>query len=47
MLDGGSFMRAGWVHDLKLHPFTSSGGNTRKFVVMGKVRIYIYIYIYI
>ena len=39
MLDGGSFMRAGWVHDLKLHPFTSSGdGDTRKFVIMGKVR---------
>lgn len=40
MLDGGSFMRAGWVHDLKLHPFTTlgGGGDTRKFVIMGKVR---------
>ena len=40
MLDGSSFMRAGWVHSLKLHPFTASGGggDTRKFVIVIKVR---------
>ena len=35
MLDGGCFMRAGWVHQLKLYPYSFSEGD--KFVVMGKV----------
>ena len=42
MLDGGSFMRAGWVHDIKLHPFTVSGDHgANRFIIMGKVRIFI------
>lgn len=35
MLDGGCFMRAGWVHQLKLYRFSVSDGD--RFVVMGKV----------
>ena len=32
MLDSGNFVRAGWVHGLRLHMFEES-----KFVGMGKV----------
>ena len=42
MLDGGSFMKSGWVHELKLHTFSSEG---RRFVVMAKVILMI-IYCY-
>ena len=35
MLDGGSFLNAGWVHNLKLHQF-SSDGDVRSSI-MGKV----------
>ena len=38
MLDGDCFMKAGWVHCLKLHAFTVATGNQR-FVIMGKVII--------
>ena len=34
MLDGGSFMKSGWVHELKLHTFFSEG---TRFVVMAKI----------
>ncbi|XP_065891478.1 uncharacterized protein [Dysidea avara] len=36
MLDGGCFMRAGWVHQLKLCPFSNREGEA--FVAMGKVK---------
>ena len=36
MLDSEGFVKAGWVHDLLLHKFTTSDG-TIKFVVKGKV----------
>ena len=35
MLDSDGFVRAGWVHDLRLHQFSTS--NDVKFVVKGKV----------
>ena len=35
MLDGGNFLRAGWVHGLKLHQYRSD--KVVKYVVMGKV----------
>ena len=35
MLDGGCFMRAGWVHDLKIYPYSEADEN--RFVIMGKV----------
>jgi len=35
MRDGGCFMRAGWVHQLKLYPFSISEGE--RFIAMGKV----------
>ena len=35
MLDGGCFMRAGWVHDLKIYPYSEVDEN--RFVIMGKV----------
>ena len=38
MLDSEGFVKAGWVHDLLLHKFTTSDG-TIKFVVKGKVMI--------
>ena len=37
MLDGGCFMRAGWVHDLKIYPFSEADENRSRFVIMGKV----------
>ena len=37
MLDGGSFMKAGWVHELNLHTFSSTKGT--RFVVMAKVNL--------
>ena len=36
MLDSEGFVRAGWVHDLVLHKFSTTG-NVMKFVVKGKV----------
>ena len=33
MLDGGSYMKSGWVYGLKLHAFSSEG---TQFVVMAK-----------
>ena len=35
MIDGGCFMRAGWVHQLKLSPYSNHEGEA--FVAMGKV----------
>ena len=35
MLDGGNFVKSGWVHSLKLHQFKGSDGWN--FVIMGKV----------
>ena len=35
MLEGGCFMRAGWVHQLKRYPYSVPEGD--RFVVMGKV----------
>ena len=35
MLDGGCFMRAGWVHDLKIYPYSEVDEN--RFVIKGKV----------
>ena len=35
MLNGGCFMRAGWVHDLKIYPYSVVDEN--RFVIMGKV----------
>lgn len=37
MLDSQGFVRAGWVHDLRLHKFSTSQGT--KYVVKGKVNI--------
>ena len=36
MLDGDSFVKAGWILNLRLHQFVSS--DKLKFVVMGKVK---------
>ena len=36
MLDGGSFMKSGWVHELKFYTFSSEG---TRFVVMAKVTL--------
>ena len=35
MLDGGNFVKSGWVYSLKLHQF--KGPDGRNFVIMGKV----------
>ena len=37
MLDGGSFMKSGWVHEVKLHHYNTA--DNRRFVVMGKVNL--------
>ena len=38
MLDGGSFMQAGWVHGLKLYKFSVARRATReRIVAMAKV----------
>jgi len=37
MLDGDNFLKAGWVHNLRLHQFTCNDGLL--FVVMGKVNV--------
>ena len=37
MLDSDCFVKAGWVHDLRLHQFKSSGDEV-KFLVMAKVQ---------
>ena len=36
MLDSDGFVKAGWVHDLRLHQFSSADGV--KFVIKGKVK---------
>ena len=36
MLDGDCFLKAGWIHNLRLYRFVSS--NDLRFVVMGKVK---------
>jgi len=36
MVDSDGFVRAGWVHDLRLHQFSTAAGV--KFVVKGKVK---------
>ncbi len=35
MLDGNNFLKAGWVHGLKLHEYKVT--EESKFVIMGKV----------
>ncbi len=35
MLDGNNFVKAGWVHGLKLHEYSITEGS--RFVIMGKV----------
>jgi len=35
MLDGQRFLKAGWVHALKLHVFT--GKSKERYLIMGKV----------
>ena len=37
MLDGNSFIFAGWVHDLLLHTFQLSEPNTVRYLIKGKV----------
>ena len=37
MLDGDSFIKAGWVHNLRLYQFSSA--DDLRFVVMGKVNV--------
>ena len=37
MLDGQRFLKAGWVHALKLHAFTGQGKE--RYLIMGKVSI--------
>ena len=39
MLDGGCFIRAGWVHELKIYCYTAE--EEQRFVVMGKVRLWL------
>ncbi len=39
MLDSEGFMRAGWVHDLKLHHMKDDSDRVKKFIVMAKVCI--------
>ena len=39
MLDSEGFVKAGWVHDLKLYQFKTSSGNAEKCVAMAKLRI--------
>lgn len=36
MLDSEGFVKAGWVHRLRLHEFDSA--DTQKFVIMGEVK---------
>ena len=35
MLDGNNFVRAGWVHALKLHQYQTAA--YKRFLVMGKL----------
>ena len=37
MLDGNNFVRAGWVHALKLHQYQTAA--YKRFLVMGKVSL--------
>ncbi len=39
MLDSEGFVKAGWVHDLKLHQVKHDGDGIKKFVVMARVCI--------
>ena len=36
MLDGDCFLKAGWIHNLRLYRFVSS--NNVRYVIMGKVK---------
>lgn len=38
MVGGDSFVKAGWVHNLRAHPFQHS--NEERLLVMGKVSIH-------
>ena len=40
MLDSEGFVKAGWVHSLKLHEFQFNGSI--KYVIMGEVSCYLY-----
>ena len=40
MLDGDSFIKAGWVHNLRLYQFSSA--DDLRFVVMEKVNVILY-----
>ena len=40
MLDGDSFIKVGWVHNLRLYQFSSA--DDLRFVVMGKVNVILY-----
>ncbi len=42
MLDSEGFVKAGWVHDLKLHQVKHNGDGITKFVVMARVRIVVW-----
>ena len=37
MLDGNSFVSAGWVHDFLLHTLQLSEPNTVRYLIKGKV----------
>ena len=44
MLDGGSFMKAGWVHGLKLYKFSVAGRAAgERFVAMAMVYLFSYL----
>ena len=42
MLDSDGFVRAGWIHELRLHRFSTI--DCIKFVIKGKVN-YKYVYV--
>jgi len=44
MVGGDSFMKAGWVHDMRAHVFSHQ--NEERILVMGKVSSFIVSYIF-
>ena len=40
MFDGESFLKAGWIHSLKLHQF--SKGDSSQFLILGKVIVFVF-----
>ena len=42
MLDADGFVKAGWVHDLRLHQFSTTDGV--KFVIKGNGERYGHVY---